>query len=192
MVKVRPALLFWCVVLLAGLSLPLFVRETPELPELGEAPRIVMTDSTGAEFDSNDLRGKVWLVNFFFATCEGVCPAINGRIASLYREYQGDPLVRFVSITVDPEIDTPAKLAEYAKRFNAETSQWHFLNAPQEKVRDVLENGFRLISPEDKNLHTTRVVLIDRSGKIRSYYQGTQEEFTKQATAEIAALLQPR
>lgn len=106
--RFRISLLLWFALLLAGLALPLILRKAPELPELGEAPRLLMTDSTGTEFDSNDLRGKVYLVNFFFSSCEGVCPALNGRIAALYKEYQGDPSVHFISITVDPETDTPS------------------------------------------------------------------------------------
>ncbi|NDC37375.1 MAG: hypothetical protein EBZ48_04910 [Proteobacteria bacterium] len=83
-------------------------------------------------------------------------------------------------------------MERYAKRFGANPAQWHFLTAPAETIRQIIETGFRLISPEDKNMHTTRVVLIDRRGKIRSYYQGTQDEFIKTAEPEIRALLKER
>jgi len=193
--QMRLSLLCWFVVALLVLTAPFFIRGTSfslhapaQLSELGDAPRIVMTDSTGAQFDSASLAGKVWVVNFFFASCEGVCPAVNGRIAALYREFESNPAVQFVSITIDPETDTPERLAEYAKRFGADSARWHFLTAPAEKIRETLEAGFRLISPEDKNMHTTRVVLIDTTGKIRNYYQGTQDDFITQAKVDIAGL----
>lgn len=83
-------------------------------------------------------------------------------------------------------------LEQYAKRFGANPSQWHFLTAPEEEVRVIIESGFRLVNPDSKTLHTTRVVLVDRRGKVRSLHQGTQDQFIKESTVEIAALLQER
>jgi protein SCO1/2 len=193
----RPLLLGWLAVLVIGLFSPFIVSGTSplqpsprrELERFGPAPLIQLQDQSGADFDSRSLQNKVWVVNFFFASCEGVCPALNGRIASVYRNFADNPNVHFVSISVDPEHDSPMVLAEYAKRLKADPTKWSFLMGPTERIREILELGFKLVAPEDKNLHTTRVTLIDQKGEIRGFYQGTEDSLVKMLSDDISVLL---
>lgn len=193
----RPLLLVWLAVLVLGFASPfVFSRFSPvqteakrELDRLGPAPVILLKDQAGRDFDSRSLQNKVWVVNFFFASCEGVCPALNGRIASIYRNVGANPNVHFISISVDPEQDSPSALTEYAKRFEADPARWSFLTGPSEKIREILESGFKLVAPEDKNLHTTRVTLVDQNGEIRGFYQGTEDSLSKMVSDDISVLL---
>ena len=89
-------------------------RSRSELPVLGTVGDFTLTDQYGQPFSDADMRGKLSVVEFFFTSCRGPCPIMNGYYAELYRAYDGADEIQFVSITVDPAVDTVAKLAEYA------------------------------------------------------------------------------
>jgi protein SCO1/2 len=160
-----------------------------ELPKLGSAPSFQFTDSTGQQFDSNSLRGTVWILSFFFTNCPAICPAIQGRVAGLYKLFDGERDFRIVSISVDPGNDTPEKLAEYARTFEADPKRWIFLTGEDEAVKRVAREGFKLNPGETPDQHNTRVVLIDKEYQIRGYYQGTEAEGITRLRASVRALL---
>lgn len=145
-----------------------------QLPILAQGRPFTLSDQRGVEFSSSRLLGKAWIASFFFTSCEGICPTINGSIARFAQKVRGDSQVQFVSVSVDPERDTPAVLAEYAARFKADPSYWHFLTGQKSMVNGMLEN-FKLGSAEDPMQHTGRLVLLDGESRVRGYYQGTDE-----------------
>jgi protein SCO1/2 len=160
-----------------------------ELPKLGTAPSFQFTDSTGQQFDSNSLRGSVWILSFFFTNCPAICPAIQGRVAGLYKLFDGERDFRIVSISVDPGNDTPEKLAEYARTFEADPKRWIFLTGDGEAVKRVAREGFKLNPGETPDQHNTRVVLVDKDYQIRGYYQGIDAEGIARLRASVRALL---
>jgi protein SCO1/2 len=121
---------------------------------------VVLTNQYGEEmrFYSDVLQGKVVVINAFFTTCEGVCPVINGKLAEL-QERLGDRLgseIFFVSITVDPLTDTPARLQAYAEKVGARPG-WIFLTGPKENVDSALSKLGQYV--EDKEAHSS-IVLV--------------------------------
>jgi protein SCO1/2 len=160
-----------------------------ELPSLGSAPSFQFTDSTGQQFDSNSLRGTVWILSFFFTNCPAICPAIQGRVAGLYKLFDGERDFRIVSISVDPGNDTPEKLAEYARTFEADPKRWIFLTGEDEAVKRVAREGFKLNPGETPEQHNTRVVLVDKDYQIRGYFQGTEAEGVNRLRASVRSLL---
>ncbi|MDJ0839275.1 MAG: SCO family protein [Acidobacteriota bacterium] len=162
----------------------------PPLPVLGKAPEFKLTDSSGQTFDSARLDGKVWVADFFFSSCGGPCPTMAKHMGVLQQNHQGNKKVQLVNITVDPETDTPEKLNLYAKKLNADTSQWHFLTGPKEEIgRLVDKDGFRLASAEMLLSHSTRFVLVDRKGNVRGFYEGTEKEEVESLSEDIGRLL---
>jgi len=157
-----------------------------DLAILGDAPSFELTTSTSAAFNSESLSGKVWVVNFFFSRCPHVCPKINQAIGTLYRE---NPAVHFVSISIDPEHDTPEVLSKYADRFGATPDRWNFLTGPSDELKKVVENGFLFVSRGDQNLHTSQVVLVDKLGQIRGYYPGLEQDSMEQLAKDLQLLL---
>lgn len=168
-------------VLLCGvMALMVYLRlqseeRKPPLPVLGTAPEFSMTSSRQETVDLGQLLGHVWVADFFFTTCAGPCPAMSANMARVHQAFADDDRVRQVSFTVNPEHDTPDVLAAYAKKFRADTSIWKFLCGPAEEVHALSLQGFKIGSPEDVIVHSQRFVLVDREGKIRGYYQGTDE-----------------
>ena len=122
----------------------------------------VLTDQTGTPFDSKSLRGKVWVGSFFFTNCAGSCWRLNQALTGLQQSHP-DSQARFISITCDPDNDTPEALAKYAESFKADPAQWTFLTGDF-KLIHRLGNDFFKVAVE-KGTHTDRAFVVDRQGR---------------------------
>jgi protein SCO1/2 len=149
----------------AGTSPPASARV--EAPLDFPVAAFTLTERSGREFHSSELRGKPWIASFFFTSCPGPCRQVNMQIAELQREL-ADKDVRFVSITVDPQTDTPEVLELYAGQFNADPGRWLFLTGPLEAIRQVAEGSFKVAF--SRVTHTTRLILVNPQGKVDGYY----------------------
>lgn len=136
-----------------------------------------LTERSGKKFDSRSMDGQVWVASFFFASCPVECVNQNNQVAALAREF-GPKGVTFVSITCDPENDSPARLRDYANRFKADEKQWLFLTGDQLHIRRIGAERFAL--GVDKATHSSRLVVVDRNGEVRGRFRWeTPAELTK-------------
>ena len=133
------------------------------------APVINGIDQNGNAFRSTQLHGSYWLASFMFTTCQTVCPALNTIQSELAATY-GPRGLRFVSISTDPDNDTPAALSAYAERYKAKTGTWWMLNMPIDTVISVATRGFAVMAPEHPDMHSTRFVLVDAQQQILDYF----------------------
>ena len=159
------------------------------LPKYISMPALELTASNNKKFSRGDLLGKTTVLNFFFTSCQGICPTVTGNIAKLHRKYLRHNGFQMVSVSVDPERDTLSELTSYAERFKANISKWHFLRGDKEQV-ELLLNATKLGVPDEITNHSTRVVLIDKEGYVRGYYQGLDPKMTPELEDHIDALLQ--
>jgi protein SCO1/2 len=139
-----------------------------------------LTERSGRKFRSDELKGKVHVVNFFFAKCPTVCRMQTSAVQALQNEF-GPQGVVFVSITCDPENDTPVALAQYANEFHADPEQWLFLTGDLPYLRRVGAEVYFL--PVDKQTHSESLLVLDRTGKVRG-------RFSWKDAAELAKLKQ--
>jgi cytochrome oxidase Cu insertion factor (SCO1/SenC/PrrC family) len=114
------------------------------LPVYGEVPDFSLTDQSGRALRRADLAAKVWIASFIFTTCPDECPLMTAEIARLQKDLAGVPDLRFVSISVDPERDTPAVLARYANDLQADPERWFFLTGDKRAIYGLVREGFRL------------------------------------------------
>lgn len=152
-------------------------------PVLVVLPSFDLTDSRGEAFGSEQLAGQVYVANFFFTRCTSVCPVLTNSMSELQRRYREDGIgeIRLVSISVDGAHDTPDQLARYAERHAIETESWSLLTGPREQVRPLVVEGFLLPlgdrQEDERGLmdiaHAGRLVLVDRWGQVRGYYDGS-------------------
>jgi Uncharacterized protein SCO1/SenC/PrrC, involved in biogenesis of respiratory and photosynthetic systems len=126
-----------------------------------------LTDQAGRRLSSKQLTGKVCVTNFFFSSCPGTCLQQNQTIREIAREY-GPKGVRFLSITCDPEIDSPDRLREYAMKLDADTSYWSFLTGDLIYIRRVASEIYSV--PLDKQTHSERFLVTDQWGNIREHF----------------------
>ena len=169
-----------------------FIKESKtiiRLPVIGKIPAFSFTDSHGDEINRKNLDGKVWVADFIFTTCTMACPVMTGNMNIVHKEFRNNNDVRIVSISVYPEYDTPEVLAEYASRYDANTDRWHFLTGPEEDVKKLIKNGFKMGDYEDIIFHSERFALVDKKGQIRGYYSGMQTDDMKNLKKDINILL---
>jgi len=154
--------------------------ETPgPLPDLGEVPDFSLEERSGATVSRESLKGRIWVADFIFTTCAGICPNMSRNMASVQNVLRKDGDAVCVSITVDPDKDTPERLREYARRYGASDEAWYFLRGPIGEVHSLGFHGFKMLDEKDPFLHSMRFALVDRTGRIRGYYRGTEEEGVK-------------
>ena len=163
-------------------------RSEPPLPVAGKVDAdeasaaniadtpFTLTDQTGSPFSSDSLRGKVWLGAIFFANCPGPCFRENQAIADLVREI-ADPDFVAVSLTCDPDNDTPESLRRYADRFEADPARWKFLTGNMETIKQIANGTFLL--PAEVGVHSERGVVFDREGRLRGSYHLLQPDRVK-------------
>jgi protein SCO1/2 len=147
------------------------------LAVIGPMPGFTLTTQTGEKVHHTDLEGKVLLVSFVFTTCNGSCPATTHRMGQVQAELQKrgllkDGKVRLLSITLDPERDTPEVLANYMRLYDADATSWTFLTGTPPEVRKVISAWGMWARPAANGQldHPSRVFLIDRRGRIREIY----------------------
>ncbi len=157
----------------------------------GEEPKVLypagqfsLTDQTGAKFGSADLGGQTWIAAFFFTRCPTICPKITKRMKALQVTAKAKRVpVHFVSISVDPENDTPLVLSEYVKQNQLDTSSWTLLTGDYDTVKKTVLEGFKVAlegkadaAAEDYGiLHGSHLVLVDKAGQIRGYYRTSDD-----------------
>ena len=149
-------------------------------------PDFVLTDQNGHEFHGRSLRGQVSVVSFFFASCPGPCYRLNQALASLQDESDFKK-VKFVSITVDPQDDTPEVLKDYAARFAANPKQWTFLTGDLKKILELGEQ--RLMLPLAERSHSELAVVLDKDSTVRGYFHLTDPDDVTQIRVRMRALL---
>jgi protein SCO1/2 len=159
-----------------------------KLPDYGHVPQFQMTDSLGRAFDGKSLAGKVWVVDFIYTSCPGPCPLMTSRMHRVEQRVKDDSDVRLVSISVDPEHDTPAVLNQFARRFGGPTRQWVFLTGTPGEVHLLAFETFHVGDVIGKMDHSTKFALVDKRGEIRGYYSTFDPEGMAQLTKDIAAL----
>ena len=161
---------------------------TRPLPVYGQVPDFHLVSQTGAPFDRKALDGKIWVADFIFTHCTSSCPRMTSQMARMQPRLAEFPDVRLVSFSVDPQRDTPAVLADYARRYRAQPGFWYFLTGDQ-KILDALDRRAFMLGNVDGSLeHSTRFVLVDRKGKIRGYYGAAQDDPTMNLIVDIRRL----
>lgn len=148
------------------------------LPELGTLPSFELTDQHGERFGSKQLAGKAWVANFIFTRCPTVCPLFTRKMSQVQHRSRGlGNAIHLVSFSVDPEYDTPERLAEYAHRHKASRRAWSFLTGPLDEIKAIVVKGLKMSMGNDDPegnfagiFHGSHFVLVGPRGKIRGYY----------------------
>jgi protein SCO1/2 len=159
----------------------------------GMAPAFQLTNQNGQPFGSAQLAGKIWIADFVYTTCPGPCPMISARMSELQKPLEKSD-VHLVSFSVDPDKDTPAVLRDYAAKLQAEPGRWDFLTGAKSAIYKVSHDGFKLALSDGSDaqglpVHSTRMVLVDRRGQIRGYYDAMEPDAITNLVADTNHLL---
>ena len=159
----------------------------------GTVPPFQLTNQFGQPFGSAQLAGKIWIADFVYTTCPGPCPMISTRMGELQKPLEKTD-VQLVSFTVDPEKDTPEVLRKYADNLHADPTRWTFLTGPKSTIYKLSHDGFKLAISDGSDaegipVHSTRIVLVDRHGEIRGYYDAVGPDAITNMVADTTHLL---
>lgn len=180
-------LLAGVLLLTASFSIPMFWCRTPdpELDDLGTVPAFSLVDDQGQVFTEQALRGHPTIIDFVFTRCDTICPVVSARMARMQERLldRKAESIKLVSISVDPEYDTPEKLAAYAQSFGAKPDKWRFLTGPLPKVKELVEgpfmNSMQLEGVSAKGApqisHSGYFILVDGDLHIRGVYDSRDQ-----------------
>lgn len=157
-------------------------------------PSFSLINQNGETINQSVVDGKVYVVDYFFTTCQSICPIMSKQLDRVYKEQKD---IMILSHTVDPETDTPAALKEYAGKFNADPKRWIFLTGDKPKLYELARTGYLLDAQEGNGgeedfIHTQNFALIDKKGRIRGYYDGTDSSSVDQLITDIGFLLEEK
>lgn len=184
-------------------------RANPDstLPVWGSVPDFRFVTQNGHPLSLGDLRGKVWVANFFFTSCAGICPPMQANMQRVQEAFIQYPEVQLVSFTVDPERDTVQRLNRYAKQRGALPGKWYFLTGDRSQIYRLAREGFKLAAmeasggqnagasdnlPKHDFIHSEKCVLVDTRGRVRGYYRGTDAAEMTRLIGDIRLLLDER
>lgn len=183
-------------------------RRLEGLKIYGAVPDFTFVERSDRNVSLGDLKGKVWVAQFFYTHCTDICPLTVPQMGLLHLQYLNDPefrsAIRFVSITVDPERDTPQVLKKFAEHFSADPDLWLFLTGDKAMIVRLAQQGFKLGIGEEANppevakktgeekeiFHSSRLILVDRKAQIRGYYSGIDAEAMVRLRKDLKKLLQ--
>ncbi len=148
----------------------------------------------GNYLKGRDLKGSVYIANFFFSRCPGICKDMSQQLTRVQAQFQEDDSVKIISFTVDPEFDHPDVLKKYASIYRAIPGKWYFLTGNKDSLYALAKTGFFISALEDKNspeefIHSEKLILVDKEGRIRGYYDGTSKKEVDKLITETAILL---
>jgi protein SCO1/2 len=178
--------LVWGGVLLIALSIVVASRVSAPpakpLPVYGAVTNFSLSDQDGRIVSQADWRGQICVVDLIFTRCAGPCPIVSATMKQLQDTLPAHAPVRLVSLTSDPDYDTPAVLKKYGERFGARPGVWTFLTGPKAMMRHLAMEELKLSmvdkppaereTPVDLVIHSTKLVLLDPQGRIRGYFDG--------------------
>jgi protein SCO1/2 len=141
-----------------------------------------------------DFDGKIYVSDFFFTSCNTICPIMHRNMLQVYNKFKGDSKVKFLSHTIDIKYDLPSRLKKYASKLGVEGNQWEFVHGSRDSIFNVAAKNYLVAAYEDNTdpqglVHQGWFILVDTKKRIRGAYDGTNEDQVKQLMADMGILL---
>lgn len=167
-----------------------------KLPVLNTIHPFTFVRQDGQEISESHVGGKVYVAEYFFTTCKGICPKMNHNMQALYNEMKGEKGFLILSHTVDPETDSVPRMKHYADSLGADPAMWWFLTGTKDNLYKTARESYLLDDPQNSSknikeqfLHTQFFALVDGKGQVRGIYDGLKQEELAQLRTDIRTLL---
>ena len=174
---------------------PAWYESEEDLPaDFHQIPAFTFQNQLGETISDQDMHGKIFVVDFFFTTCPGICPKMTRNMGSVQEAFMTDDQVALLSHSVTPDYDQVPILKEYAEEHGVESGKWHLLTGEREEIYELARNQYfveedlGLLKDPDEFLHTENFVLIDKNRHIRGIYNGLNKTSVNQLIADIKTL----
>lgn len=167
-----------------------------KMPVLNYVQGFSFTDQHNNTVTQKEVAGKVYVAEYFFTTCKGICPKMNTNMKKLYETYKNEKDFMILSHTVDPETDSVGRMKKYADSLGVTTSNWLFLTGRKDSLYQAARVSYLLDDPkngndkiEDQFIHTQFFALVDKTGRVRKIYDGLKANELSELTSDIPKLL---
>jgi protein SCO1/2 len=167
-----------------------------KMPVLQHVKPFSFVNQAGETVTEKNMEGKVYVTEFFFTTCQGVCPKMNTNMKQVFDVYRGEPGFAIMSHTSDPETDSVQRLRAYADSLDVNGANWWFLTGRKDSLYSAARNSYLLDDPanndgniRDQFLHTQFFALVDKAGRVRKIYDGLKKDEVEALKKDIAILL---
>jgi len=153
-----------------------------------------LTNQNGKEITQANYKDKIYVADFFFTTCQDICPVMTKNMYQLQEELKNDNEILLLSHTVIPEVDTVEQLKEYAIENNVDDSKWNLVTGDKKQIYELARKSYLAVEDSNFNkfdmIHTENFMLIDKEKQIRGFYDGTNSEEIKRLLKDIEILKQ--
>ena len=154
-----------------------------------------LTNQIGQVVNQNTTKNKIYIANFFFASCQSICPMMSNQLQEVQKAFLADDSVLILSHSVNPLHDTVAVLSNYAETYGAKTNKWHLLTGNKKQIYDLAKTSYLVNAFEDDGspegfLHSELFLLIDKKARIRGMYDGTNTAEVKKLIEDVKLLKQ--
>lgn len=151
------------------------------------------TNQFGEKVSDSTTKDKIYIANFFFATCQSICPRMNTQLGRVAQAYNTDNDVLFLSHTINPSNDTVEVLAQYGAKYGAVKNKWHLLTGSKPAIYDLAKTSYLINAVEDDGtaegfIHSEFLLLIDKQKRIRGTYDGTDSIMVNKLIEDIKLL----
>lgn len=152
-----------------------------------------LVNQAGEIITQEIIKNKLYVANFFFATCQSICPEMSTNLTLVQKAFETDDSLLILSHSVNPLHDTVEVLKNYALTYNAKKNKWHFLTGNKKQIYDLARNDYMVTALEDDGtaegfLHSELFILIDTKGRIRGMYDGTNKGEVETLITDIKRL----
>lgn len=167
---------------------------TEEEKAFHKIPDFSFTNQSGETVTQNTFENKIYVTDFFFTTCPGICPKMTGNMAKIQEEFKGDPDVLLLSHSVMPSTDSVSVLRAYANKNNVIDNKWHLVTGDRNQIYTIgrdhyfVESDLGEVKSIDDFLHTENFLLIDKNKHIRGIYNGLNRASMAQLIIDVKAL----
>ncbi len=173
--------------------------EEVKLPVLSYVRPFSFINQDGQNVTETDLKGRVYVTEFFFTTCPNICPMLNNNMKVIYEKFKSEPDFVVVSHTCDPDRDSFPVLKQYSDSLKVDNKKWWFLTGRKDSLYLTARNSYLLDDPknglqkiEDQFMHTQFFALIDRNGRVRKIYDGLKKKELKELEEDIPRILKEK
>jgi protein SCO1/2 len=168
----------------------------PKLPAISTVRPFAFTNQDGVKVTNETMANKVVAVEYFFTTCQGICPRMNANLKPVYEKYKSNNDFLILSHTCDPETDSAARLKQYADSMGVDTKHWMFVTGRKDSLYYMARHSYKIDDPkndlnsiEDDFLHSQFIALVNKKGEVVRIFDALKKDELAEMTQEIGTLL---
>jgi protein SCO1/2 len=170
-----------------------------KLPVLNYVQNFSFTDQNGKQLTQKNVEGKVYVAEYFFTTCKGICPKMNANMKTVYDKFKNESDFAIISHTCMPETDSVPLMKAYSQKMGADSSNWHFVTGSKDSLYKMARESYLLdneknnsMNIKDQFIHTQFFALVDKEGRVRGVYDGLKNDELEKLARDIKDLLKER